>query len=111
MSNLHGIDCEDGDSRVDTEALQAGQQRVGADKEGNHCHWAPSRGKKLFTTIDDGKADVSAQLNDLDLSYSAATDADVSFVASHFPHLTRLSLDGCDCVSDASSGFWPFFFA
>ena len=36
MSNLHGIDCEDGDSRVDTEALQAGQQRVGADKEGNH---------------------------------------------------------------------------
>lgn len=36
MSNLHGIDCEDGDSRVDTEALQAWQQCVGPDKEGDH---------------------------------------------------------------------------
>ena len=36
MSDLHGVDCEDGHSRVDTEALQARQQGVGADKEGDH---------------------------------------------------------------------------
>ena len=31
-----------------------------------------------------------------------ATDADVRFVASHFPHLTKLSLEGCDSISDVS---------
>ena len=41
-------------------------------------------------------------LTDLDLSNSGATDADVSFVASNFAHLTQLSLDGCDAVSDAA---------
>ena len=36
MSDLHGVDCEDGHSRVDTKALQARQQGVGADKECDH---------------------------------------------------------------------------
>ena len=36
MSDLHGVDCEDGHSRVDTEALEARQQGVGADKECDH---------------------------------------------------------------------------
>lgn len=40
-------------------------------------------------------------LTDLDLSYSAADDENLHYVATHFPQLTRLSLEGCDAVSDA----------
>ena len=41
-------------------------------------------------------------LTDLDLSYSDATDDDVRLVADSFPSLTRLSLERCDSISDAS---------
>ena len=41
-------------------------------------------------------------LTELNLSYSAVDDAGVRFVATNFPHLTRLSLEGCDAVSDAA---------
>ena len=41
-------------------------------------------------------------LCDLDLSDSAAGDAEVAFVAGSFPSLTRLSLEGCDAVSDVA---------
>ena len=41
-------------------------------------------------------------LTDLNLAHSGATDGDVRFVASHFPHLTKLSLEGCDSISDVS---------
>ena len=35
-SDLHEVDGEDSHSGVDTEALQAGQEGVGPDKEGDH---------------------------------------------------------------------------
>ena len=35
MSDLKGVDGEDGDGCVHTEALKAGQKSVGADEEGD----------------------------------------------------------------------------
>ena len=36
MCDLHDIDGEDGHGRVDAEALQPRQNRVGSHKEGDH---------------------------------------------------------------------------
>ena len=47
MGDLQRVDGEYGDGRVHTEALEAGQQSVGADKEGDdiseggHAHSHP----------------------------------------------------------------------
>ena len=42
MRHLQGVDGEDGDGCVDTEALEAGEESVGAHKEGDDvgecCH-------------------------------------------------------------------------
>ena len=36
MSDLHCIDSEDGHSSIDTEALKAREESVGANKESDH---------------------------------------------------------------------------
>lgn len=47
MGDLQGVDGEDGDSRVDTEALEAREESVGAHEEGDdigeggHTHRHP----------------------------------------------------------------------